>query len=83
MSSVSSLIQRAISEAINEQVLPQNQASLMSGSGRKSQKGWYVPTGRLEYRSEANLNCKAESFSGDEFPRYLTGDVDEDDTHYI
>ena len=39
LKNVSVQIQRAISEAINEQVLPQIQASLRTGSGRTTQKG--------------------------------------------
>ena len=82
MSSVSSQVQRAISEAINEQVLPQFQDSPRPDSGQMPQKVWNDPTERPEYRSEGNLNRKAGSSSRDEFPRNLTGDEDEEDTHY-
>ena len=58
MNSVSIQIQRALSEAINEQVLPQIQASLSSDFGQKPQKGWNVPTKRPEYRSEVTFQKK-------------------------
>ena len=44
MRSVSSQLQRAISEAVNEQVLPRTQVSLRSGSRQFPQKGWNAPT---------------------------------------
>ena len=44
MRSVSSQIQRAISEAINGQVLPQIQATLTSGQGQVPSRGGEVPT---------------------------------------
>ena len=40
MSSVSSQIQWAISEAINEQDFPQIQATLMSGQEQVPSRGW-------------------------------------------
>ena len=40
MSSVSPQIQRAISEANNEQVLPQIEATPRSGQGQMPRKGW-------------------------------------------
>ena len=78
MSSVSLQIQRAISEANLEQLLPQIQSSLRSGSGQMPQKGWNVPTERPEYRSEGNLNNKVKSSSRDEFPRNLIRDKDDE-----
>ena len=48
--SVSLQIQRAISEAINEQVLPQIQVWLRCGSGQMPQERWSVPTGKLMQR---------------------------------
>ena len=47
MTSVSVQIQRAIHEAINEQVLPQTQASLRSVNGQPPQRGWNLPGERL------------------------------------
>ena len=82
MCSLSSLFQRAISGAVNEQVLAKIQASLKSGSGQMPEKGWNTPTERPEDRSEENLSRKARSSSRDEFPRNLNGDEDEEDTHY-
>ena len=40
MNSVSSQIQRAISDAINNQVLPQIQNVIMAGSGQETRRGW-------------------------------------------
>ena len=68
MKCVSLQIQKAINEAIKEQVLPQIQASLRSGSRQVPQKGWNVPTERPEYRSKENLNRKIISSSREEFP---------------
>ena len=79
MNSVSLQIQRAISEVINEQVLPQIQVSLRSGSGQMPQKGWNVLTERLEYSSEGTFNRKVRSSSRDEILRILTH---EEDPHY-
>ena len=52
MSSVSSEIQRAKREAINEHILPQIQASLRSGQGQVPHREWNVPAERPEYRFE-------------------------------
>ena len=82
MCSVSSQIQRVISEAINEQLLPQIQAPLRTGQGQKPRKGWNVPAERREYKSEETFNRKFRSSSRDEFPRNLIRDDDEEDTHY-
>ena len=83
MSTVSSQIQKTISEAINEQVLPQIQASLRSGQGQMPHRGWNVPAERPVYRSEETFNCKNRSNSRDEFLRSLIRDEDEEVTHYI
>ena len=82
MCSVSSQIQRVISEAINEQLLPQIQAPLRTRQGRKPRKGWNVAAERREYKSEETFNRKFRSSSRDEFPRNLIRDDDEEDTHY-
>ena len=57
MNSVNVRIQRAISDAISNQVLPQIQNAIMAGSGHMTKKGWNVPGERPEinpkhYRSE-------------------------------
>ena len=44
MNSVSVQIQRAISDAISTQVLPQIQNVIMAGSGHGTRKGWDVPS---------------------------------------
>ena len=59
MDTVSVQIQRAISEAISNQVMPQIQNALKAGTGHVIQKGWNVPAGRPEniaedYRNEKN-----------------------------
>ena len=61
MNSVSSQIQRAINEAINNQVLPQIQNVIMAGSGREARRGWEAPMERPEISTEArrSLNAKA------------------------
>ena len=43
MNSVSVQIQRAITDAISSQVLPQIQNALMTGPGHTTQRGWNVP----------------------------------------
>ena len=40
MDSVSSQVQRTISDAINNQVLPQIQNVIMAGSGQETRRGW-------------------------------------------
>ena len=49
MNSVSAQIQRAFSDAISNQVLPQIQNSLKAGTAHVTQKGWNVSTERPEY----------------------------------
>ena len=60
MNSVSSQIQRAINEAINNQVLPQILNVIMAGSGRVTRKGWDVPAESPEINPEIqrNLNVR-------------------------
>ena len=60
MNSVSVQIQRAISDAISTQVLPQIQNVMMAGSGHGTRKGWDIPSERPELKSEdqRNLNVK-------------------------
>ena len=52
MSSVNTQIQRAISDAISCQILPQIQTVLNTGSGRLTQDRWNVPAERPEVYSE-------------------------------
>ena len=58
MSSVNAQIQRAISDAISSQVLPQIQSALRSGSGHFSQNRWNVPAERQDIDSEDNCYGK-------------------------
>ena len=48
MISVNAQIQRAVSDAISTQVLPQIQNVIMAGSGHGTRKGWDIPSERLE-----------------------------------
>ena len=48
MNSVSVQIQRAISDAISTQVLPQIQNAVLAGSGHETRKGWDIPSERPE-----------------------------------
>ena len=82
MSRVSSQIKNVISEAINEQVLPQIEASLRFGQGQMPRKGLNVPAERPECRPEKTFNRKIKSSSRDEFPRSLIMGDDDEDTHY-
>ena len=61
MNSVSVQIQRAISDAISTQVLPQIQNVIMAGSGHGTRKGWDVPSERPELISEAQRNLNAKN----------------------
>ena len=59
MNSVSFQVQRAISDAINNQVMPQIQIAFKAGSGHVAQKGWNFPAERPEYDAE---DCRNEKF---------------------
>ena len=61
MNSVSVQIQRAISDAISSQVLPQIQNAIMAGSGHGTRKGWDVPSERPELNSEVQRNLNAKN----------------------
>ena len=58
MSSVNNQIQRAISDALSNQVLPQIQTALSTGSGHLTQNRWNVPTERPEISSEETYGEK-------------------------
>ena len=66
ISSVNTQIQRAISDAINSQVLPQTQSALISGSGRLTQDRSNVPVERPEINSERFCNEKLKGNSRSE-----------------
>ena len=61
MNSVSDQIQRAISDAISTQVLPQIQNVIMAGSGHGTRKGWDVPSEKPELNSEVQRNLNAKN----------------------
>ena len=61
MNSGSSQIQRAISDAINNQVLPQIQNVIMDGSGQETRRGWERSDERPESYSEVQYNAKAKT----------------------
>ena len=61
MNSVSSQIQRAISDAIHNQVLPQIQNVIMAGSGPETRRGWERSDERRESYSEVQYNVKAKT----------------------
>ena len=72
MNSVNVRIQRAISEAISNQTLPQIQNAIMAGSGHTTKKGWNVPSEGPElnpedYRSGRTKNNFSSELSRDCF----------------
>ena len=69
MNSVSVQIQRAISDANSNQVLPQIQNAFKAGPGHVTQKGWNIPAERSEYIAENYRKEKIRSNSRSEFSR--------------
>ena len=61
MNSVSVQIQRAINDAIINQVLPQIQNAIMAGRGHMAKKGWNVPAERPETNPEVPRSEKARN----------------------
>ena len=59
MNSVSVRIQRAINDAISNQVLPKIQNATMAGPGHMNKKGWSVPAERRETNSDFLRSEKA------------------------
>ena len=82
MNSVRVQIQRAISDAISTQVLPQIQNVIMAGSGHGTRKGWDVPSQRPELNSEVqrNLNTKNNS-RYEQYENQLNDDYPELNAH--
>ena len=66
MSSVNTLIQRAISDAIDSQILPQIQTALYSGSGHLTQNRWDVPSESPEINPKENCSKKTRKNSRSE-----------------
>ena len=73
LSSVSSQIQRAINEAINNQILPQIQATLRSDQGQMPERRWEIPAGRQGFSSEEAIDSRFRSSSRDECNRNFNG----------
>ena len=67
MSSVNTQIHRAISDAIDSQILSQIQTALYSGSGHLTQNRWNVPSERPEINSEENCSKKTRKNSSEQF----------------
>ena len=61
MNSVSFQIQGAINDAISNQVLPQIQNVVLTGSGRVTRKGWDVSAERPEINPEVQRNLNARN----------------------
>ena len=61
MNSVSSQIQRAINDAINNQVLPQIQNVIMAGSGQETRMRWERSDERPESYPEVQYNVKTKN----------------------
>ena len=59
--SVNVQIQRAISDAISTQVLPQIQNVIMAGSGHGTRKGWDLPSERPEPIPEVQRNSNIKN----------------------
>ena len=66
MNSVSVQIQRAINDAISNQVLHQIQNAIMAGSGHVTQNGWNVPAEEAETNTEVLRNEKPRNNSKSE-----------------
>ena len=60
MNSFSVQIQKAINDAICNQVLPQIQNAIAAGSGNMTRKGWNVSAERPETNSEVLRNAGAK-----------------------
>ena len=81
MSTVSSQTQRAINDAISDQIMPQIQATLKPGQGHVPERRWEDPARRLECRSEEALDRKFRSDSRDECSRFPNRNEDLESTH--
>ena len=82
MSTASSQIQRAINEAISDQILPQIQTTLKSGQGHMPERRWEDPARRPEYRSEEALDRRFRSDSRDEYHTFPNRNEDLESIHY-
>ena len=66
MSSVSSQIQGAINQEINDQILPQIQATLRSGQRQMPERRWETPASRQGFCFEEAIDRRFRSSSRDE-----------------
>ena len=76
-------IQRAISDAISNQILAQIQNALKAGSGRVTQNRWNVPSERPELNPEDYRSEKIRNNSRSEPIRDLPNDDYTDQAHDI
>ena len=84
MNSVSVQIQRAISDAISTQVLPQIQNVIMARPGHGTRKGWDALTERPELNSEAQRKLSAKSsLRNEQYENQLNNVYPEPNTHDI
>ena len=82
MNSVSSQIQRAINDVINNQVLPQIQNVIMAGSGQETRRGWERSIERPEIYSEVQHNLKAKTnHSSGQSENHRKGEKTQRDVH--
>ena len=82
MNSVSVQIQRAINDAISNQVLPLIQNAIKPSSGHVTQKGWIVPAERSETNTgEDYCNDKIRSNSRSELVRNRLSDDHKDQAY--
>ena len=66
LNTLSSQNQRAINEALIDQIVPQIQATLRSGQGQMPERRWEVPARRQGFISEEALNRRFVGSSRDE-----------------
>ena len=82
MNSVSVQIQRAINDAISNQVLPEIQNVVLAGSGHVTRKGWNVPAERPEPNPEVERNLNAKNNPRNEQDNgYQNGDLSSHNVH--
>ena len=82
MNSVSIQIQRAINDAISNQVLPQIQTVILAGSGHVTKKGWDVLAERPEINLEVQRNLNARNNPRNEQDEgYQNGDLPSHNVH--
>ena len=75
-------IQRALSEVMNDQVLPRLQASLRSQTGQGPQQERTVPLERSKRKSKSAFNRHVNNRLRDELPHCWNFDEERDEAHY-